>query len=1367
MTRKRGAGRHASPAELDRSKKKVLHASATQEKAPAGLSSRRALGLLRSENEIWGLALVVIAVAFSAIYAAPEMRIGRVPLDDVVFHLAASERMETSFERGEPFLDPWVSEWALGYPLWRSYQPAGHVVAAAAIHIFRPVADPASTFAVLFYLLIAALPVSIYTGARLFGLSPPASGLAALLVWAASANGDPGRYGISYGSVLWRGSGLYTQLFALHFLVLSLGLVASALDNGGLKRRASAALVLALTSLTHIIFGYAAFVSAALLAVIGPRSRRSERLVRLVTIVLPALALMSWFLIPLFQSTQIVNHNRWEATTKWDSYGAPFILRELLSGRLLDFARLPVLSILVATGAVVAALCYRDDRAKRLLALCGLWLALFFGRETWGRLVVFAGVPADLHMHRLEAVFELSAVLLTAFGLTRLVELATKRSRILGLLGGAVVAAAVVYMGVDRVGYLHQNATWGTQNLTNYQAERGDLEAAFSDARSILAVRPGRVSAGMPSNWGHDFKIGSVPVWAFLSRDHFDQPSFLYHAMSKTSDIMVLRDENNRGHDVVFGIRLLVAPANLPMPAYMQRRSVQGRFAVYETSPEGYFGVVDLVAHYVGPPSTDYEPNAAWLKSNLMSWGLVVSLDPKVAVGPAIQRWEALPDPTAEQEELRGRVLSESKVGETYQARIEVNRPSYAFVKITWSPDLVATVDGEPARVVHVTPGFGAVPIGAGQHDVVVQYHPGATKSLLFLASICAFALGCVAFGASKLTEIEGAVAARLTAAGQRFATRRAAVAGALLLASIIALHPLFRGKLVMGHDSTAYPPRLVEFAKVLSWRQLPPIWAPDLGAGHGQPLFEFAPPLVYAAAVPLYYAGCGLSDSYQLGLAFLHILGAIAVYRIGRRLKASRFAAFGGAVAWLFAPYLALDLFVRGAFAEAAGVAVAPIALLGVWETMERPTAGRIALGAIAVALIPLAHNVAALMLIPALAGFVVIRAYVAYRSETAPPAPRLARLAPFVSGVVTIGAGLALSAYFWIPALLEKTYTHTDRLRQGATLWSDHFVYPLQLLWSAWGYGMSVPGPNDGMSFALGPVHLALAIAGLVFAVRSANRRRKFCAIFFALAAAAGAWLSTYWAAPVYRRVETLQYLVQPWRTLILPGLFLSLLVIFAFERLGPRWTGVCLLALVLFNLPHTEAQGFFTFDDEFYTPQSMAMKSMNTSTFEEYEPRWVKMRPPYYGQPLVGLSDRITLSNASQKAARQEFIIQTPVAARVETSTFYYPGQKITVDGTPVQFSIVPVRGTMEFELPAGTHQVAIELRRTPARRVALFLSFLSAFLIAAAIATDRWRRAISPPNGRGAHREATTDRREIALSPDAATPAAGFHGIRTKA
>ncbi len=1286
---------------------------------------------LLAHPELPGLALLLCAVAFTAYFAAPEMRICRVPLNDLVFHLAASERMETSFERGEPFLDPWVSEWALGYPVWRSYQPVGHVAGAIAIHLFRPFADPATTFAVLFYLLLATLPISVYVGARLFGLSPPAAGLAAVLLFAASADGDPGRYGLSYGSVLWRGSGLYTQLFALHFLVLSMGLVAKALDNASRGRRTRAALMLALTALTHIIFGYAAFVSAALLAVAGPQGRRAQRLVRLVSIAIPALLLFSWFLIPLIGSALIVNHSRWEDAAKWDSYGATFVLRELLSGRLLDFGRLPVLSLLAAIGAAAAAFSYRDDKAKRLLALCALWLALVLGRETWGGLVVLAGVPADLHMHRLEAVFELSAVLLAAFGLTRLVHLAAKRSRTLAPIAVAAIAAAVLYMGVDRAGYLEQNRLWGEQNLAAYQAEQGDLEAAFSDARSILGARPGRVSAGMPANWGNNFKIGSVPVWAFLSRDHFDQPSFLYHSMSKTSDIMVLRDESSFAHDVVFGIRAVVAPADLPMPAYMQKRSVHGRLAVYEASPEGYFGVVDVIAHYAGPASTDYEPSAAWLKSAMMTWGRVVSLDPRVPAGPAIGRWEALPNPTAGQEGLRGTILAESKVDETYQASIDVNRPAYAFLKITWSPDLAATVDGQPAPVVHVTPGFCAVPISAGRHDVVVRYRPGPLKAVLFLASICAFALICFAFGTRRFAEMEEAATARLASVGQRLATPRAAVAGALLLASIVALHPLFRGKLISGHDATAYPPRVVEMAQALTDGHIPPIWAPDLSSGHGQPLFEFLSPLPYWIALPFRALGFGLTDSLQLSLALLCLLGAWAVYGIGRHFQAPRYASLGGAIAWLFSPYLCLDLFVRADFAEATAVAVAPIALLALLRAMKRPGALRIGLAAGAVALIQLAHSMAALLLVPVYSLVVLVYGIAALRAENPSPSPRrLARFAPLMAGAAAIALAMALAAYFWIPSLAELSNLHQGRLTAPEMSWSAHILSPYQLLWSPWGFGYSVPGPKDGMSFALGLAHLALGVAGFVIVLRcrgklSGDRGERALLVAFGVIAAAGALLTTYWTSWLWSQIHLLQLLQFPWRALMIPGLLLPLLAIFALKRAGFRWTVVLVALLAAINLPHTEPSGYLTYDDEYYYPKSLATLGINVTTGEAFEPRWSDARPPYSPNPLIGRSGPIEVTEISRRTARQEFRVNAPQVTVVESSTFYYPGWTVTIDGAAAGVNPMPVRGTMLFAVPAGQHKVYIELRLTPVRKDALLVTLLALLSFGVSIAVE-WLR-----------------------------------------
>jgi hypothetical protein len=126
-----------------------------------------------------GLLLLSLALLFNAILLAPELRIGRLPLNDIVLHRAASERLLASFERGEPLLDAWVSEWSLGYPLWRSYQPLPHAIGALWLAATQHWVLHDDAFAVLVYALLVLLPASVYGGGRRLGLSPPAAGLAA------------------------------------------------------------------------------------------------------------------------------------------------------------------------------------------------------------------------------------------------------------------------------------------------------------------------------------------------------------------------------------------------------------------------------------------------------------------------------------------------------------------------------------------------------------------------------------------------------------------------------------------------------------------------------------------------------------------------------------------------------------------------------------------------------------------------------------------------------------------------------------------------------------------------------------------------------------------------------------------------------------------------------------------------------------------------------------------------------------------------------------------------------------------------------------------------------------------------------------
>jgi hypothetical protein len=682
-----------------------------------------------------GYGLLAVALTFNAIALFPEVRVERVPSSDLAFHLAASERLRASLAAGEPFLEPWVSEWSLGYPVWLSYQPLPHLAAAGALAAFRNV-PPDAVFAAFYYGVVVLLPLSVFAGARLLGMTPAAAGLASVLFLAPSA--PPwGRYGLGYESVAWQGLGLYTQAVALHALAFALGGTARALD--GRWRAAPAAALLAVTVLSHVIFGYVAFVSAAVLALVGPGATRRARLERLAPVVGLALLLVAWFVVPLALNLDIVNHSRWEAQEKWDSYGARQVLGAIASGSMFDGGRGPWLTCLVAAGLAGALAARRETVAQRLLALAGVWLALFWGRATWGALVILFGVPNDLHMHRLQAAFELSAILLAAYGITRLVDLLALKSRPLAWAAAAAVIAAIAFVGIERARFLRASAEMGDVQLASHARALPELDAALADVRAILAERPGRAFAGRAAGWGKDFRVGYIPVYAYLTRAHIDQASFLFHAMSKTSDIMVLRNDASIIQDTAFGVRAVIAPTGQAVPPEYRVRGIHGPFAVYEASPEGYFAVVDVAGHYVGAADTFHEASVEWLRSPLPRRGLVVSLDRRARVGPAVAAGALMPVPQRETPRP-GVVVSERKDGETYSARVRLDRPGYAEIKITWARGLEATVDGAAAELLHVTPGFGAVAVPAGEHEVVVRYRPGPLKPALLVLGLAAFA---------------------------------------------------------------------------------------------------------------------------------------------------------------------------------------------------------------------------------------------------------------------------------------------------------------------------------------------------------------------------------------------------------------------------------------------------------------------------------------------------------------------------------------------------------------------------------------------------------------------------------------------------
>src|SRR5205807_2539095 len=105
-----------------------------------------------------------------------------------------------------------------------------------------------------------------------------------------------GLYGLEYGSYVWAGSGLFPQSVAAHLFLLSLGFGYRALRRG--SGTTLAGVLLGLTCLAHLIFGYMGALSLVLLAILPSEEiTRGARIVRTLRIGAIALALPAFQLL--------------------------------------------------------------------------------------------------------------------------------------------------------------------------------------------------------------------------------------------------------------------------------------------------------------------------------------------------------------------------------------------------------------------------------------------------------------------------------------------------------------------------------------------------------------------------------------------------------------------------------------------------------------------------------------------------------------------------------------------------------------------------------------------------------------------------------------------------------------------------------------------------------------------------------------------------------------------------------------------------------------------------------------------------------------------------------------------------------------
>ena len=468
------------------------------------------------------IVLVLFAVAFNLYYLYPEVA-GDVPdWDDNVFHLLMTKMAVEAIIQGRDFTDPWQGTMGMGYPMFHYYHHPPHIILALVHVLTLGVFALADMLNWTTYLLLSLFPLSIYWSLRRFGFDQISSAMGGLVASLATTNG---LFGLGFASYVFQGLGLYSQLWAMVLLPPALALGYRVVREG--RGYFWATLLLAATLMSHLIYGYIAFLTLGVLTFIQPMRLTDpkplvetmwRRWKRLIILLLLVVVVTSYFLIPLFLDLNYSNRSVWDDPIRFNSYGHIAVLSGLVNGHLFDFERFPSLTIFVFAGLVICLLRWREERYLIPVAIFLLWLLLYFGRSTWGPLIDLLPMSRYLQMHRFIAGVHLGGIILMAVALAAPWRWAVSRAS-MWYSAAALALTLLVLVPVysERRSYLEQNALWIKESRQGLGVEAQDLSALLD---RIEQLPFGRIYAGHQysglEHWSDKYYVGLIHVYDLL-----------------------------------------------------------------------------------------------------------------------------------------------------------------------------------------------------------------------------------------------------------------------------------------------------------------------------------------------------------------------------------------------------------------------------------------------------------------------------------------------------------------------------------------------------------------------------------------------------------------------------------------------------------------------------------------------------------------------------------------------------------------------------------------------------------------------------------------------------------------------------------
>jgi len=528
-------------------------------------------------------------------------------------------------------------------------------------------------------------------------------------------------------------------------------------------------------------------------------------------------------------------------------------------------------------------------------------------------------------------------------------------------------------------------------------------------------------------------------------------------------------------------------------------------------------------------------------------------------------------------------------------------------------------------------------------------------------------------------------------------------------------INPVFIEGFYPMHDDTQVV-RVHQMAQALRDGQFPVRWVSDLGYGYGYPIFNFYAPLAYYIGALFVLLGYDVLLSTKIMIALPLFIAGIGMYLLAKEFWGKSGGIISAALA-MCATYVAVNIFVRGAISEYYAYSFIPFVFYSIYTFYKTQTYRYVILLSLSFFAVIVSHNLTTLMLIPffLISLAVLIGIFIRQKKNTC---------ILFLSFAVF--TAILLSAFYWLPALLEMKYTNVSSQIGGKADFRDHFVCFPQLWESQWGYGGSTPGCIDGLSFRIGKLHILLSVLAIPLLFVLKNKKQKlalgtgfffvFVSVFFLLPHSTFIWNVT----------QVFAYIQYPWRFLSIASLSISfiagsVILYSSYLPLKLRQVVVLRVVLVLSMLLFS----YLLYSDLFKPQTIQNVRSEDLTSFEHIRYKVSKISDEYmpkgFTKPMYEEDiprQRIEIVNGDgiirtlfEQTQNSEYEIQHSQEITVRANIAFFPAISLYLNNKKIPF--IPTSEGLLFTIqptPDNTSIVKIVFEQTIVEKLGNALSII---------------------------------------------------------